>query len=247
MRERPSPNHGPRRGGAVDMLVIHYTGMTSPGAALDRLCDPKAAVSAHYLIAEDGTLWRLVAEERRAWHAGDACWAGERDVNSRSIGIELANPGHEFGYRPFAEPQLAALEGLARSILGRHAIPPARILGHSDVAPQRKQDPGELFPWPRLARAGIGLWPDFTAPGRGADADEAAARRGLARIGYAIGEDGRHLAPVLAAFQRHWRPARCDGRLDAETAHRIAVRAGLQATAGAPSNGDLTDEPDGST
>jgi N-acetylmuramoyl-L-alanine amidase len=224
IRERPSPNHGTRRGGAaVDMLLIHYTGMTDAAAALDRLCDPAAEVSAHYLVEEDGTVWRLVAEERRAWHAGRAFWAGERDVNSRSIGIELVNPGHEHGYRPFPEPQLAALAALSRAILTRHAIPPERILGHSDVAPRRKQDPGELFPWRRMAAAGLGRWPEF-APGEDGRCDLAAALRRLAAIGYEVPPEGE-ASLVLSAFQRHWRPERSDGALDSETMARIAVLA----------------------
>ncbi len=158
--ERPSPNHDARPDGqAVDILLLHYTGMKSAEAALARLCDPAAKVSAHYVIDEDGTLTRLVDEARRAWHAGVSSWAGDSGVNARSIGIELVNPGHEFGYRPFPAPQMAALTALARDILARHAIPPQRVLGHSDVAPTRKQDPGELFDWEALAAAGIGLWP----------------------------------------------------------------------------------------
>jgi N-acetylmuramoyl-L-alanine amidase len=221
MEERPSPNHGPR-GGAIDMLVLHYTGMTSAAAALDRLCDPAAQVSAHYLVDEDGTVWRLVSEERRAWHAGLSSWRGKSDLNDASIGIELANPGHEWGYRPFPEPQIAALENLCRGILARHQIPPRNIVGHSDVVPQRKEDPGELFPWSRLARAGIGLWPGAPLPR--APASEAELRRRLAAIGYAL--DGE-LARVVTAFQRHYRPARCDGAADAETRSLVAAVARL--------------------
>jgi N-acetylmuramoyl-L-alanine amidase len=218
MNERPSPNHGPRSG-AVDMLVLHYTGMTSAAAALDRLCDPAAQISAHYVINEDGTVWRLVPEERRAWHAGLSSWRGRSDVNDASIGIELVNPGHEFGYRPFPEPQIAALENLGCEILARHAIPPRNVVGHSDVAPQRKDDPGEFFPWPRLARAGIGLWPAPPMPPAPADLAQA-----LATIGYAL--DG-HLARVVTAFQRRFRPARCDGIADDETSRLIAAVARL--------------------
>jgi len=221
MIDRPSPNHGPRAG-AVDMLVLHYTGMRSVEEALARLCSPTAAVSAHYLVGEDGMVWRLVDEDRRAWHAGVSSWRGQRDVNGASIGIELANPGHEFGYRAFPETQMAALEALARGILARHAIPARNVVGHSDVAPARKQDPGELFDWPRLARAGIGLWP--AEPVTTAPAAPAEAQRLLAAIGYATDEAA---ALVLAAFQRHFRPARCDGALDAETASRIAAVAAL--------------------
>ncbi|HZS85241.1 MAG TPA: N-acetylmuramoyl-L-alanine amidase [Stellaceae bacterium] len=233
LRRRASPNHGPRPvSGGIDILLIHYTGMTSAEAALDRLCDPAAEVSAHYLIEEDGTAWRLVDEDRRAWHAGRSFWAGAHNLNDRSIGIELANPGHEHGYRPFPEAQIAALEELCRRILARHPIPPQRVLGHSDVAPQRKADPGELFPWRRLARAGIGFWPDFPASAASPNPDTRAAQRGLQQIGYGVPTSGvldAETRAVLLAFQRHWRPARCDGELDAETADRIAVLAQIAA------------------
>jgi N-acetylmuramoyl-L-alanine amidase len=216
LRDRRSPNHGPRPAGKpVDMLVLHYTGMRSAAEALDRLCDPEAEVGAHYLVDEDGTVWRLVPEDRRAWHAGRSFWAGETDINGVSVGIELVNPGHEFGYRPFPEAQLAALEALAAGILARHAIPAKRVLGHSDVAPQRKQDPGEFFPWERLARAGLGIWPRPAAP-----APEAAPERLLAAIGY---ETAAPLDAVIAAFQRHWRPSRCDGVADPETLAMMAA------------------------
>ncbi len=156
----PSPNHDERPvGGAVDILVLHYTGMKTADEALARLCDPAAKVSAHYTIGRDGRVFAHVPEERRAWHAGVSYWAGERNVNGRSIGIELVNPGHEFGYEPFPCAQIAALIDLAHGILKRHPIPPHRVLGHSDVAPARKTDPGEFFPWRHLAEFGIGLWP----------------------------------------------------------------------------------------
>lgn len=225
LKERASPNHGPRSAGRIDMILLHYTGMTSAAEALDRLCDPAAEVSAHYLVEEDGTLWRLVAEERRAWHAGRAAWAGETDINGVSIGIELQNPGHEHGYRPFPAAQMAALVALCRDILSRHAVPPHRVLGHSDVAPTRKDDPGELFDWPFLASAGIGLWPVFPAVAADAALSPdalAAALRGLGRIGYAI-DGADDFPPALTAFQRHWRPRCCDGALDAETLARIAT------------------------
>jgi N-acetylmuramoyl-L-alanine amidase len=163
--ERPSPNHDPRPAGApVDILVLHYTGMRTAEEALDRLCDPEAKVSAHYTIDRDGCIYRHVGEERRARHAGVSWWAGERDVNGRSIGIELVNPGHEFGYVPFPEAQIDALMELAHAILARHPIPATRVLGHSDVAPARKTDPGELFPWRQLADAGIGVFPPPSDP-----------------------------------------------------------------------------------
>ena len=152
--DRPSPNWDSRGGMPVDMLVLHYTGMPSGEAALARMCDPAAKVSAHYMIDENGTVHALVPEEMRAWHAGVSYWAGARDINARSIGIELVNPGHEFGYRAFPEGQIAALIELASGILTRHPIAAWRVLGHSDVAPMRKDDPGELFPWPELARQG---------------------------------------------------------------------------------------------
>jgi N-acetylmuramoyl-L-alanine amidase len=217
--DRPSPNHEPRPGnGIIDMLILHYTGMKTAAEALDRLCSPAARVSAHYVVDEDGTVWRLVAEERRAWHAGASFWAGRRDINSASIGIEIVNPGHEFGYRPFPEPQMAAVEALARDILSRHPIPARHILGHSDIAPQRKTDPGELFDWPRLARAGIGLWPDFAAAP--ASQHIAETQRLLAAIGYETPRTGAlddATTQVVAAFQRHFRPARVDGIADPST------------------------------
>jgi len=217
IRDRPSPNHDARPvGRAIDTLVLHYTGMPSAVAALDRLTDAAAKVSAHYLIDENGAVWRLVPEARRAWHAGIACWAGERDVNGASIGIELVNPGHEFGYRPFPEAQMAALEELGRDILARHPIPAARVLGHSDVAPGRKTDPGELFDWRRLAAAGIGLWPE---PAADASADAAEVKRWLGAFGYGFLEED--LSAVIAAFQRHFRPGIISGQADADTAGRL--------------------------
>lgn len=221
---RPSPNHGERRL-PVDMLVLHYTGMTSAEAALERLCDPAAEVSSHYLIDEDGRVFGLVEESRRAWHAGRSRWRRCDDVNSASIGIELVNPGHEFGYRTFPEAQMAALVTLCGAILARHAIPPRNVVGHSDVAPLRKQDPGELFDWLRLAAAGIGVWPR-PVEGRGRDLgpgdtgeDVERFQAALATWGYGLVADGRYGAEteaVMTAFQRHFRPGRIDGRSDAE-------------------------------
>lgn len=210
MRHRPSPNFNGRPEGApIDMLVIHYTGMPETNDALDRLCDPAAEVSAHYLIDEDGAVHVLVPEERRAWHAGVSFWRGATDINGRSIGIELSNPGHDFGYRPFPEAQMAALIGLAGDIVTRHSIPARNVVGHSDIAPRRKIDPGELFDWRRLAAAGVGLWPDGAAgEGRG---------DGPAALLAAIGYETEDLAATLSAFQRRYRPARFDGTADAET------------------------------
>jgi N-acetylmuramoyl-L-alanine amidase len=209
--ERPSPNHDTRGDAAIDVLLLHYTGMASAEAALDRLCDPTARVSAHYLIDEQGTIHALVPEARRAWHAGVSHWAGATDINARSIGIELVNPGHEFGYRGFPEAQIGALITLCHSILVRHPIPSARVLGHSDVAPMRKEDPGELFPWPRLAGAGIGLWPQRRESDLDADA--------LARFGY---DPGAPPDKVITAFQRHFRPRKLDGVWDSECAGLLA-------------------------
>ena len=214
--ETPSPNFEPRPEGAViDMLVVHYTGMRSAEAALDRLRDPEAKVSAHYLIDEDGTLHRLVAEEMRAWHAGVSHWRGATDINSRSVGIELVNPGHEFGYRAFPDVQMAAFRDLALEILARHPIPAGNVVGHSDVAPTRKTDPGEFFPWQAMAAAGIGLWP---ADADHLEMDEAALAAMLAEIGYDVSD----FPAALKAFQRHFRPERVNGRVDAETARRVA-------------------------
>ena len=224
LRERPSPNHDARSpSGAIDMLVLHYTGMRTAAEAIDRLCDPAAKVSAHYVIDEDGTVWRLVDERRRAWHAGISFWQGTENVNAASIGIELVNPGHEWGYRAFPDAQMAALEKLGRELLSRHPIPRDRVVGHSDVAPLRKQDPGELFDWPRLARAGIGLWPIDAAP---APKDVAGAQAMLAAIGYRVPSSGAlddETRQVLIAFQRRFRPTRVDGGLDDETAARLSA------------------------
>jgi len=215
--ERLSPNHDARPAGkAIDMLLLHYTGMRDGAAALERLTDPSAKVSSHYLIEEDGRIFRLVDESRRAWHAGIGYWAGERDINGVSIGIELVNPGHEFGYRAFPQPQMAALIELGHEILARHPIPPARVLGHSDVAPDRKIDPGEMFDWRTLAEAGIGLWPKRAA---GPD-DLASVQKALARYGYEVapnGEVNQKTTAALKAFQRHFRPARIDGVADRQT------------------------------
>lgn len=225
--DRPSPNFDARPGdGRVDMLVLHYTGMRTAKEALDRLCDPAAKVSAHYLIDEDGAVTRMVAEEKRAWHAGISSWRGRTDINGASIGIELVNPGHEFGYRRFPEPQMAALEELARGILSRQAIPARNVVGHSDVAPLRKQDPGELFDWPRLARAGIGFWRDFGARTVPQPLNLRESQAQLVEIGYFCPQSGALDAITTAAilaFQRHFRPERCDGVLDTETSRRIAI------------------------
>ncbi|AVO43679.1 peptidoglycan recognition protein family protein [Phreatobacter cathodiphilus] len=224
----PSPNHDERRA-PVDILMMHYTGMQDGMAALHRLCDPNPPrVSAHYVVFEDGEIVQCVAEGRRAWHAGAGSWQGREDVNSRSIGIEIVNPGHEFGYRPFPEEQVAAVVNLSRDILMRHPqIAPAGVLAHSDTAPGRKQDPGELFPWGRLAEEGVGLWvpPAPLQPGpvyrRGEEGPPIQAVQALfAMAGYGLQVTGVFDGPteaVVTAFQRHWRQEKVDGVADAST------------------------------
>lgn len=212
-----SPNFNGREGTAIDMLVLHYTGMKSCAEALKRLCDSEAKVSAHYLIDEDGTVHRLVDETERAWHAGVATWRGESNINSRSVGIELVNPGHEWGYRVFPDVQMQALIPLAKDIVERHGIAARDVVGHADVAPVRKQDPGEKFDWTMLAEAGIGLWPDterLPAP-----CNEVDVTRQLSGIGYDIADEGA----AVTAFQRHFRPSRVDGVADDETRRTIAA------------------------
>ena len=215
--EAPSPNHDQRRVHApIDILLLHYTGMPSAGDALERLIDGQAEkkVSSHYLIDEDGTLYRLVAEANRAWHAGVSFWAGERDINSRSIGIELVNPGHEFGYRAFPAAQIDTLKSLCLELLDRHRdITPARVLGHSDVAPTRKQDPGVLFPWEELAQDGIGLWPSPSVIP--SEVERSQFEHLLTQYGYETGPD--ITTASLVTFQRHFRPANIDGVADEET------------------------------
>ena len=220
VRDRPSPSHD-RRGepARIDMLVLHYTGMATAAAAIERLCDPAARVSAHYLVEENGIVWRLVPETRRAFHAGRSCWQGESDLNAVSLGIEIVNPGHEWGYRSFPDTQMRSVERLCRDLIARHSIPQHRIVGHSDIAPDRKTDPGELFDWPGLARAGVGIWPPAIAPQTGHAVDRVQAVKDLAAIGYCVTADTQMSA--LIAFQRRFRPVCCDGRLDAETAARL--------------------------
>lgn len=229
----PSPNREPRRNGrAPDLLLLHYTGMECSEAALDWLTRQESGVSCHYFVDEEGRIAQLVREEERAWHAGQSFWAGETDINSCSIGIEIHNPGHDFDYPDFPEPQMRAVEALCRDILSRHAIPPHRVLAHSDVAPGRKRDPGEKFDWERLARSGIGLWVP-PAPLEGdaglgpGDEGEAVAslQRNLAGFGYGVEVTttyGTGLEKVVEAFQRHFRPALIDGRADTSTRETLA-------------------------
>lgn len=208
--ETPSPNWNERQL-PVSMVVLHYTGMQSADAALARLCDEAAQVSAHYLIEEDGTVHRLVREDRRAWHAGKSHWRGITDVNSASVGIELVNPGHEFGYRPFPDAQMEALLPLLSEIVQRHDIPRANVVGHSDVAPARKEDPGELFDWDLLAAHRLALkTPRISAPSP--FENDGAFFLALERWGYDISDP----QAAMRAFQRRWRPHIIDGQVDGE-------------------------------
>lgn len=237
--DQPSPNHDSRQGTAVDMLVLHYTDMVDAQAALNILTNPAAKVSAHYLVDVDGRVIRLVGEDRRAWHAGVAVWHGVTDINGCSIGIEIQNTGHsaarDTAPAPYPAAQIAALIHLIRDIRQRHVIPDCRVLGHSDVAPGRKQDPGAHFPWDRLAAAGIGIWASLEAPVPEPSAALATVsvsqiQQSLAAIGYGITVDGLAgpaTKAVVAAFQRHFRPTLVTGTTDADTASRIGVIEGL--------------------
>lgn len=229
----PSPNHDERGGAPVDMLILHYTGMKSARDALDRLRDPAASVSAHYVVDDDGTVFGLVPEDRRAWHAGVSHWRGHAALNARSIGIEIVNPGHEWGYRDFPVLQLAAVCDLCLGIIARHPIPARNVVAHSDVAPDRKEDPGERFDWRALAENGVGLWPvDAPDLGTGGAIRDAASlhpvRAALREIGYRVAAEGAldpALSAVLRAFQRHWRPEAVTGQADDGTLVRLlAVR-----------------------
>lgn len=222
----PSPNHGERRA-PVDMLLLHYTGMARAEAAIDLLRDPRAEVSCHYVVLEDGGIVQMVSEARRAWHAGVSSWEGVTDTNSRSIGIEIVNPGHSLGYPAFPEAQIIAVAALCQDILARHAIRADRVLAHSDVAPLRKEDPGEKFPWHLLHHAGVGHLV-HEAPIRGGrffmqgDGGEpvAALQSMLALYGYGLAVTGTYDAEteaVVRAFQRHFRRAKVDGVADAST------------------------------
>ncbi len=230
IRALPSPNHDARPAGTpIDILVLHYTGMVSAQAALDRLRDPVAHVSSHYVVEEDGKIWAMVDERRRAFHAGASFWRGHTGLNDRSIGIEIVNPGHEFGYRDFPVLQLAVVCDLCLSILSRHPIPPRNVVAHSDIAPDRKQDPGEKFDFEGLARNGVGLWPAGVPDrGTGETVRDAASlrevRAGLGVIGYRVAPEGGldpALSSVLRAFQRHWRPEAVTGQADAGTLTRL--------------------------
>jgi N-acetylmuramoyl-L-alanine amidase len=227
-RVEPSPNFDERTGLArADMIVLHYTGMQWSHDAIHRLCDPKARVSSHYVVMENGMILQLVSESKRAWHAGVSSWGGDPDVNSRSIGIEICNPGHEFGYPDFPTRQIAAVITLCRAIMTRHIVRPENVVAHSDVAPSRKQDPGEKFPWKRLALSGVGLWvePAMIADGAGLSPGESSEKvnelqTSLADYGYGLESTGHYdtaTTEVVSAFQRHFRPAKVDGLADAST------------------------------
>jgi N-acetylmuramoyl-L-alanine amidase len=224
----PSPNFGDRQDNRrPDMILLHYTGMPDASAALEHLRSPASKVSSHYFVFEDGRIVQLVPESKRAWHAGAAFWAGETDINSCSIGIEIANPGHDYGYCDFPKRQIAAVTALCRGILTRNTIPPARVLAHSDVAPARKQDPGEKFPWQTLHDSGVGHWVrpakitngPLLALGDRGDA-VTAMQKSLSDYGYGIAVNGTYDSAtheVVTAFQRHFRPERVDGVSDAST------------------------------
>ncbi len=240
-RLHPSPNHGERRGtDRPDSIILHYTGMADTAAALLWLANPLSQVSCHYFVFEDGRIWQMVPENRRAWHAGRSSWLGETDMNSRSIGIEIANPGHDLSKMPpepgaypdFPEAQIEAVIRLVADIKARWAIPDRRILAHSDIAPGRKVDPGERFPWARLAAAGLGLWGEPPPVPANASAyrmgDEgmpvAALQAMFGRFGYGIEVTGvfdKRTEDTVTAFQRHWRQEKVDGVADGETLARL--------------------------
>lgn len=237
----PSPNIGERRGcNEPDLLLLHYTGMADAETAIAWLAAPQSGVSCHYVVDENGAVTQMAPESARAWHAGESFWQGESDINSRSIGIEIQNPGHCGGYPDFPEAQIAAVEALARDIIARHRIAPWRVLAHSDVAPRRKIDPGEKFPWRRLAQAGIGHWVE-PAPFRCGEIFELGCRgervlrlqMQLAAYGYGLeptGEYDEDTRIVVTAFQRHFRPALVDGRADRSTVDTLdALLAALPA------------------
>jgi N-acetylmuramoyl-L-alanine amidase len=224
----PSPNTDERQGGPPDMILLHYTGMNDGNAALERLTTRESKVSAHYVVFEDGRIVQCVPESLRAWHAGVSYWAGQTDINSRSIGIEIVNPGHDFDYPDFPLRQIAAVIALCKSIHTRHRIPTDRVLAHSDVAPTRKQDPGEKFPWELLSESHVGHWVrpaplNFEGPGlKLGETSEGVRRlqRQLQAYGYAVddtGSYGEQTRIVVAAFQRHFRQERVDGIADAST------------------------------
>ncbi|MEM1287787.1 MAG: N-acetylmuramoyl-L-alanine amidase [Pseudomonadota bacterium] len=230
----PSANFNERGGAPVDLLILHYTGMPDDDAAVRWLADPKSKVSCHYVVHQDGRIVQMVEEEHRAWHAGRAVWKGVDDINARSVGIEICNPGHEHGYVPFPQTQIDAVIELSVAVIGRHEIAAEHVLGHSDVAPSRKQDPGELFPWDELARKGVGYYLEplpikdgrFLAPGDSGPPVKSLQEM-LALFGYGIeltAQFDEQTETVVRAFQRHFRPMRVDGIADSSTVstlHRL--------------------------
>jgi N-acetylmuramoyl-L-alanine amidase len=245
--DRPSPNFDARTR-AIDLVVLHYTGMQDGETALRRLTDPApvvgkypgpwadknaapdaplARVSAHYVVGEDGVIYRIVPEQNRAWHAGASSWRGEGDVNSRAIGVEIVNGGHDFGLPDYPSAQIEAVIALVRDILERQQLQPGQVVGHSDIAPERKQDPGEKFPWKRLADAGAAIWPQPGGP-QATGAAVMTLQTQLAGIGYAVGQSGvmdAQTKAALMAFQRRFRPALIDGAPDDETVQLLAALA----------------------
>src|SRR3954468_10973914 len=224
----PSPNYGDRNKGRLpDMIVLHYTGMPDVEGAIAQLCTAGTDVSAHYIVLEDGRIVQCVPEAKRAWHAGASYWAGEEDINSCSIGVEIVNRGHDWGYPDFPSRQIAAVTALCRGIMLRRDVIAQRVVAHSDIAPARKQDPGEKFPWHSLAGSGVGHWvfPAPIVPGEvlktGATGEEVRdLQEALRRYGYGLEASGKYDAPtaeVVTAFQRHFRPAKVDGIADRST------------------------------
>jgi N-acetylmuramoyl-L-alanine amidase len=241
----PSANYGDRNKGRLpDMILLHYTGMPDVEGAIARLCTAGTDVSAHYIVLQDGRIVQCVPEANRAWHAGKSSWAGEEDVNSCSIGIEIVNGGHDWGYPDFPLRQIAAVIALCRGIMLRRKVPSHRVLAHSDVAPARKKDPGEKFPWHSLANSGVGHWVQ-PAPILGGEAlklgsvsDEVGnLQQALAKYGYALPISGKYdsaTVEVVTAFQRHFRPARVDGVTDHSTLttlHALLASLPLETTA----------------
>ncbi len=232
-----SMNFDDRKGQAVDMLVLHYTDMLTSAAAIAHLCNPESKVSAHYVVDEAGEVFQLVDEDQRAWHAGESFWRGHSNINSRAIGIEIANPGHSHGYRPFPEIQMQSLITLCHGIIARHGIAARNVVGHSDVAFLRKMDPGELFDWPRLARADIGLFPFAAKPMMGSSLARGDHGKKVIRLqtalnnwGYGLkldGDYGMKTEQCVIAFQRHYRPGNIDGKWDDECAGLLAALHGM--------------------
>jgi N-acetylmuramoyl-L-alanine amidase len=242
----PSANYGERKNGRQpDMIVLHYTGMPDVEGAITQLCSPGTEVSAHYIVLEDGRIVQCVPESKRAWHAGVSYWAGEEDINSCSIGIEIINRGHDWGYPDYPLRQIAAVIALCRGIMLRRNVPSHRVLGHSDIAPARKKDPGEKFPWHSLANSGVGHWVQPAPIVRGdtlklgsINDDVASMQAAFARYGYRIPANGKFDGPTMeavTAFQRHFRPAKIDGIADQSTMLTLhALLASLAADAMAP-------------